>query len=259
MNRPRLIAALSTVVFHIAVVLLLLVIYLRFSPVELEERTWPPVDESELLFGGEYVMLGDNLSDPDMSEASGEEDASVSEPGAPGLQNDGAGIPDEAAVVSSDRESPVKVKPAPEVPSGPTREEQLAEEQRRREQEASERISSRVKFGKGASDGSNGKAGSTAGNASQGALSGAPGTDLRGRTLASWSKPAASATGTIVVQVHVNRKGRVTRASYLSGTGAVAGNAAARRSCEQAALRSSFSVADNAPVDQVGRITYRFE
>lgn len=86
-----------------------------------------------------------------------------------------------------------------------------------------------------------------------------PGFDLHGRTLASWSKPSGTATGKIVVQVHVDRRGRVTKAEYVSGSGAIAGNMAARRSCEQAAMKSAFSVAENAPVDQVGHITYRFE
>lgn len=58
--------------------------------------------------------------------------------------------------------------------------------------------------------------------------------------------------------MRVNRNGQVTSAAYQSGTGAVASSSAARRSCIAAAKRSRFSVADDAPADQPGQITYRF-
>ena len=58
-RRNHLIALLATVLFHAAVVVVLLTLYLRYPGSERNERTWPPVDSSEVLFGGEYVMVGD--------------------------------------------------------------------------------------------------------------------------------------------------------------------------------------------------------
>ena len=88
---------------------------------------------------------------------------------------------------------------------------------------------------------------------------GTPGTNLKGRTLSSWEKPAGTQTGTITITVRVNRQGHVIAASYATGTGPVASQPAARRSCEQAAMRSRFSVDLDAAVEQTGTITYRFE
>ena len=69
-HRNKLIALICTLVFHVMLVVLLLSLYLRYNGVEDNERTWPPVDSAEVLFGGEYVMIGDrpelaqNTSEP---------------------------------------------------------------------------------------------------------------------------------------------------------------------------------------------------
>lgn len=260
-DKSKLWALAATLLFHAALVAALVMAFLEYRPGQELERTWPPVDDDEILYGGEYVMLGDNplaTSSDDQGEVSPAADESAVE--ASDLDNAGAAQPAPAPLASANTPSPVKVKPQPPVKAGPSKEEIERENKARQEKETAEKISNRVNFGStGTDNSSNAKAGSKNGNTSTGALSGAPGTDLKGRSLASWSKPSGSATGTIVVQVHVNRKGRVTRAVYISGTGAVAGNAAARQSCEQAALKSTFSVADDGPAEQVGRITYRFE
>ena len=104
-----------------------------------------------------------------------------------------------------------------------------------------------------------GKAGSTNGNSSTGALSGTPGFNLKGRTMDSWSKPQPGPLGTITVKVSVNRQGQVTEASYQSGTGAAAANASTRQNCVNAARASRFSVDNDAPAIQTGTITYRFQ
>ncbi|WP_301385285.1 hypothetical protein [uncultured Duncaniella sp.] len=57
----------------------------------------------------------------------------------------------------------------------------------------------------------------------------------------------------------VNRQGQVTAASYQTGTGAAAANAATRQSCVTAARASRFSVDNDAPAIQTGTITYRFQ
>lgn len=259
-DNSRLWAIVATVAFHAALVAALLLLFLEYRPTDQPEKVWPPVDEDEILYGGEYVMLGDSpdITSTDNDQSSATAEATTIE--ADDMTDAGPAAVEPAPTLSTTNPSPVKTTPKPEVKAGPTKEEIANAEKAKREKETAEKINNRVNFnGSTGSATSGSKAGSKNGNASTGALSGAPGTDLKGRSLASWSKPSGSETGTIVIQVHVNRKGNVTRANYVSGTGAIAGNAAARRNCEQAALKSTFSVADDGPVDQIGRITYRFE
>ncbi len=244
MNKARWLASGLTLLLCVIAVVLMTVLTLKRA--ERGACEWPPVDSSELLFEGEYVMRGD-IPEPDFDQ----EQSAVSE------------SPDVAATPLSVSEQPSpmkeKVKPEPEK-NGPAKEELERLEKEKRENEARQQISNRVKFGgTGSGTGKSGKSGSPDGNASHGALSGAPGTSLKGRTLESWARPAARATGTIVISVRVNRQGRVIRSSYRGGTGAVAADKGARTSCEQAALKSQFSVSLDGPAEQIGTITYRFD
>ena len=242
-KKPRIAGIVATVAFHLLLLLTLLWAALDFVPGEDADRKWPPVKDSEVLYGGEYVVLGEPLQ-----ESTPEEAPAVTEP----VQ------PETALPIVQKQESPVKVAVPEEKAPAPT-EAELAEQRRiKSEREAARRIQNRVSFGN-SSTSTDKKEGQANGNADHGALSGAPGTDLVGRTLASWTKPSGTATGTIVVEVKVNRKGKVVSARYVSGTGPIAASNPARRSCEQAALKSAFSVNDDAPATQTGRITYRFE
>ncbi len=262
-RRNRLTALIATVLFHALVVVALLTLCLRYPGREDNERTWPPVDSSEVLFGGEYVMIGDR---PEIAENSGEaapaeaEAEEVPAPEAEALEN--AGEPAEPSpVVSTERPSPAKVekKPAP-AKSGPTKAEIEAAEKARRERETRNAIAGKVKFGqKGTGGSGKGNAGSPDGNSTVGAVSGSPGFNLKGRSLADWHSPAAGPLGTITVRVTVNRQGKVTSASYFSGTGAAAANQATRQNCVNAARMSQFSVDNDAPASQTGTITYNFK
>lgn len=256
-------AMVGTVAFHLLLLLAMVAALLVYDPAKEAERQWPPVDDDEILYGGEYVMIGDDAEiapeQPDNSPASPEEVADAVE--GMDLTDGGEATATPPEPAATEEPSPVKVKkkPQPATKPGPTKEELERAERQRAEREAAERVSRRVNFKGSGGDASGAKPGAKNGNSTTGALSGAPGTDLHGRSLESWSKPSGRATGTIRVQVTVNRKGVVTKARYISGTGPVAGDNAARRSCEQAALRSTFSVADNGPAVQTGTITYRFE
>lgn len=262
-RRNKLIALVFTIVFHVVLVVLLLSLYLRYSGAEDNERTWPPVDSAEVLFGGEYVMIGDS---PELAASSSEpapaeaETTEAPAPEAEALEN--AGEPAKPApVISSERPSPAKVekKPVPEK-TGPTKAEREAAEKAKREQETRNAIANKVQFGKTGTGGAGqGKAGSPDGNSTVGAVSGSPGFNLKGRSLASWHTPAGAPLGTITIRVSVNRQGKVTSASYISGTGAAAASSAARKNCESAAMRSQFSVDNDAPASQTGTITYRFQ
>ncbi len=262
-NRHRLIALLATVIFHVAVVVVLLTLYLRYPGEADSERTWPPVDSSEVLFGGEYVMIGDR---PEIAESTGTpapaeaEAQEIPAPEAEALED--AGEPAEPApVISTERPSPAKVekKPAPEK-TGPTKAEIEAAAKAKREEEARKAIAGKVKFGQKGTGGSGaGNAGSPDGNSTVGAVSGSPGFNLKGRSLADWHRPSSAPLGTITIRVSVNRQGKVTSANYLSGTGAAAASQSARQSCIQAAMRSQFSVDNDAPASQTGTITYNFK
>lgn len=260
MKKSRIIALGTTVAFHALVVLLLLVLYLRYSGEE--KRVWPPEDTSELLLEGEYVKLGD-IPQPRQQQSTPAPAASQPKQTqeSEDLADAGKMAETPPSTVTTTKESPMKVakKPVPEKP-GPTREELEAQAKAKKEAETAKKISNRVNFGGQKSGNSeSGTSGSPNGNSTSGALAGSPGYSLRGRSLESWSSPSGTNTGTIIINVRVNRQGQVISASYHGGSGAVSSDPTARRSCEQAARQSKFSVSQDAPSEQVGTITYRFK
>lgn len=253
-TRRKAMAATATVLFHLIILLVLLTVYLRYTAPG--ERIWPPEDTSELLLDGEYVRLGD------LPSASANAHSSAArQPAAPADDpvNAGPASSDAPSPVTTDIESPMQTpKTDPVKPTGPTKEELEAVDRARKREETSHRVANSL--GSGNKSGKTDAAqGSPNGNSSTGAVSSQPGHSLNGRTLAHWDKPKGNAVGTIVVKIAVNRQGNVISASYQSGTGAVAGDPAARRSCEQAAMKSRFSVSEDAPAEQKGTITYRFQ
>ncbi len=263
-RRNQIIAMLATLLFHAMVVVILVSLYLRYSPAEEAQRTWPPVDSSEVLFGGEFVMTGDSPEQAESSEEPAPAEQAEPTPPAPiveAVENVGKPAPNPAPVVTSERPSPAKVvKETPKEPTGPSKAEREAAEKAKREEETRQKIANKVQFGKtGTGASGQGKAGSPDGNSSTGALSGTPGFNLKGRTMASWDKPKPGPLGTITVKVSVNRQGQVTAASYQSGTGAAAASASTRQNCVNAARASRFSVDNDAPAIQTGTITYRFQ
>lgn len=263
-RRNHLIAFAATVLFHVLVAVALLSLYLRYSPADDADRTWPPVDSSEVLFGGEFVKIGDSPQEADKSEEPAPAEPAPPVPPAPKVEsrvNTGKPAETPAPVLTSERPSAAKVvKEEPVEPTGPSKAEIEAAERAKREAEIRQQIDSKVNFGKsGTGSTGSGKAGSPNGNSDTGALSGTPGFSMKGRTLASWQTPPKGPLGTITVRVSVNRQGVVTQASYQSGTGAAAANEAARANCVRAARGSRFSVDADAPATQTGTITYRFQ
>lgn len=268
LNKNKIIALIATLAVHIVALLILVFTALHYK--------WPPDDatlaeqkpQEEIMFGGEFVQLG-NVEQPtadDMQPSSpAEATETADEPKLPGNELKDAGEAQERPkqLVTQTAESPVKVKKEAEPkekPKGATKSEQSEQDKLKAQQEAErKKISNRVKFGTSGSTGS-GKAGSPNGNSSSGALTGKPGIGgLGGYTLENWSRPSSTLEGTITIQVKVNARGNVVSASYAGGTGAAAGNQAARSSCIAAARQSSFSVPKNTTTDAVGTITYRFE
>jgi hypothetical protein len=86
-----------------------------------------------------------------------------------------------------------------------------------------------------------------------------PGYSLGGRGAKSLHRPSDDFTeeGTIVVDIWVNREGKVVRAEVATkGTTLI--NQAMREKAKQAALLSSFASDPDAPEEQHGTITYNF-
>lgn len=264
-QKDRLIAGTCTAIILVLLTIVLTTLYYRTEINPLEERRWPPVDSSEIVFGGEYVKLGDIPLPQEVQDNSPLPQDAPSEPTVEGTDLDNGGEPAQEApqLVSSAQESPMKVqeKPKPEK-TGPTKEEIAERERIKREKEEAAKqakIKDRLKSGFSSSSKGSGKSGSPNGNSSTGALSGQPGHNLKGRTAESWGKPRSTLSGTIRVQVSVNRQGYVTDAAYAGGTGPAAANAGVRESCVNASRHSRFSVDLEATATQKGIITWRFE
>ncbi len=254
-----------------AVIVLLLIVWMLTANINLTldfsaDRKWPPVDSSEIVFGGEFVKLGDFAQPtPKRSKTKSSEMQKQEEPSHEGtyMQNGGLPSAEEPETVSSELESPAKVTKKPEPKkTGPTKEELAERERIRKEKEQaqkSKQINSGMKNMFNRSEkGSNGKEGSPQGNSTIGATSGSPGYSLAGRTAEGWGRPSSAHGGTITIRVKVNRKGHVVSATYLSGSGSAAAQPSVRQSCIQAARQSRFSVDDNAPAEQTGTITWTF-
>ena len=93
----------------------------------------------------------------------------------------------------------------------------------------------------------------------QGGKGNGTGYDLGGRGAKSLHRPNDdfSEEGIVVVDIWVNRQGKVTRAEVATkGTTVI--NSDMRQKAIQAAMRSSFAADPNAPEEQHGTITYTF-
>lgn len=262
-RRQHTLALIITLLFHAAVIAGIMAIYLRYNPADTAEREWPPVDSSEILFGGEYVITGDipDASDSDEPAPAEEDEAPAADEPAPAADPESAPNPAPAtktpAPVSKTPSSVKSTDQPVKTQSDRQKQEEAAAEEARRNQQISDEIGSRVKFG-GQQGSGQGKQGSPNGNSDTGKTSGQPGVNLGGRTLASWQTPRSAPMGTITISVSVDRQGNVKSAAYQSGTGAAAASTAAREECRRAALASKFSVDLNAPAAQRGTITYHF-
>lgn len=234
-RRHRAIAAAATLLFHALLIAALVAGVLRYSS-EHDQPEWPPADSSEILFGGEFVMVGDQGAAEAEAAA---ETADVS---------DVTDVTDVAAP-SGD----IKVPKAFKVPKDPKAEKAEKAETAEKAEKA-EAIKDRVSFGKG-----KGKAGQPDGNSADGAVSGIAASGLGNRKAVSLPSPEKGPMGKIVVKITVDRNGNVTSAAYLSGVAPANASASARRSCVEAARRSRFSADPDAPASQTGTITYTYK
>lgn len=257
-------AAVATVAFHLLLLAALLFSFLRYPPKGVE--TWPPEPEKEIVFdeveelyaSGEFVRTGDTTDElvSDEMAPSAEDQPEPSQDGAD--LADAGKVGDPKPVVSSQKESPMKVE---NKPKGPTKEEVAAEKQRQeaaKREQAKKNAQETVKFNGGGGSG-NGSAGQPDGNSATGVSVGTAGKGLQGRSLEKWVLPSSSKIGTIAISVKVDSKGNVISATYSpSGSkGTVAADENARRACEQKAKGCHFSVKEGAPTAS-GTILFTF-
>lgn len=260
-DKDKIKGLVATVVFHAVIVIALVFVCLNYS--------YPPKDkdlqelkEDEILFGGDYVVLGDFAMSVD-NPSPGEQQVleQNDEPALEGDDVDNAGEQGDVVppLITQNAEAPMKEVQVAEKP-GPTKEELAAEAARvKREKETAEKINKRVSFGNSKGAGS-GTSGSPSGSATARTASGAPGVSgLEGYTLANWGRPSSSVQGVVKIQVRVNSRGKVISANYVGGSGSAASNMSVRRSCERASMESQFSVPKNTTTEGVGIITWKFE
>ena len=282
-------ALLLTLLLTVGTLALLLRFTLRYE--QLPDRPdLTQLAQDSILFGGDYVMLGntlDNLQNDLMEEESAEPSASPEQGDEPDIDADDLEDAGEAnqktpPLVTQKTESPHKVKEQPKEAepkkSGPIKEnekkvekpkakDKKAEAQETKSKNTSEQktptssaADNRVKnaFGSGKGQGG-GQQGAASGNSSQGVLAGKPGvTGLAGYTLEYWAKPVPNSkwSGRVMVRVTVDPRGRVTSAKATGATGDLASHPEVRRACEQAALKSQFSVPKNTMTEGIGTVTY---
>lgn len=263
-KKSRIIAFISAITIHVLILLITFFVAIEHTSAEMDDAEWPPRDSSEILFGGEYVMLGDMIqpevvTNQEQPAPSNEEVETVE---ADDLSNSGPqGQPSQ--VVTSTQESPMKVEPKPETAPGPTKEELEAAEKARIEKEKQEQIKNQManafaSKSKNTDTNGKGKAGQTGGNSETGAISGAPGHSVSGRTLEHWEKPDEKdlKLGTIEVKVTINPKGEIIDAKYDTGTGAAAADATTRKRCVEVSKKCKFSVATDETKVQTGTILW---
>ena len=283
-------ALLLTLLITVGTMALLLRFSLRYE----QDPNMPDITQlaqDSILFGGEYVMLGNTLDmlQNDLMDQQAADPSAAPEEGddpdidAEDMEDAGEATQKTPPVVTQKAESPHKVKEQPKEPepkkSGPTKEndkkvekpkaktntaeaQETKSKQPKPEQKSStsNATDNRVKnaFGSGKGNGG-GQQGAASGNSSQGVLAGKPGiSGLVGYTLDYWAKPVPNSkwSGRVVVRVTVNPRGQVIKASAVSATGDLASHPEVRRACEQAALKSRFSVPKNTMTEGIGTVTY---
>lgn len=265
-RKNELLALLLTLIVCLITGVILVCSYMRYEPLSNTE-----LKQDTIMFGGEYVMLGDMIeesaSDEMASEASEANEQDNSQPDVEGddVKDNGEPTKQPAPVVTAPKESPMKVKEKPkEEPKKPGPAVSNAKEEKKEQvkQTPNKATDSRVKnaFGSGGGTGA-GKQGSPDGNSTTGLTMGKPGLGgLVGYTLDYWAKPNPNSkwSGTVQVRVRINTRGKVIEARCVGGTGEVYSHREIRTACEQAALKSQFSVPNNTTTEGVGTITYKW-
>lgn len=263
-------ALMATMLVSVGIVAMLVYssLHYQFPPENLKDLAL--LEQDTIMFGGEYVMLGN--SPEATSEQINEQEPEQAEelqpqPKVQGEDLEDAGEPAKQTPppVTAKEPSPMKVKEKPkekEKPkkAGPAVDEKPAEKQEKVKRGTDAATDNKVKNAFGKSSGSGqGKQGSPNGNNDSGALQGKPGIGgLDGYTLEHWGRPHSQWTGTVVVRVRVNTRGKIVEATCVGGSGGAYAHPSVRRYCEQETLKSAFSVPKSTTTEGVGTVTWRF-
>ena len=246
-------ALLLTLLITVGTMALLLRFSLRYE----QDPNMPDITQlaqDSILFGGEYVMLGNTLDmlQNDLMDQQAADPSAAPEEGddpdidAEDMEDAGEATQKTPPVVTQKAESPHKVKEQPKEPepkkSGPTKENDKKVEKPKAKANTAEAQETKSKQPKPEQK-------SSTSNATDNRVKNAFGSGAKPVPNSKWS-------GRVVVRVTVNPRGQVTKASAVSATGDLASHPEVRRACEQAALKSSFSVPKNTMTEGIGAVTY---
>lgn len=277
MNEKRkneILALALTLLLSAGVLLILFNSYMTGVSLSQDDQT--ELKQDTIMFGGEYVALGDMPDATDSEDLNGDnheadqpEEVESPEIDGDDLNDSGEPTKEPAPVVTDTKESPMKVKEKPKEepakkpgPAVSTKPDDKKAQVKTNPKPSSE-TDKRMKNAFGSSGGSgSGKQGSPNGNTEKGVNMDKPGLGgLNGYTLENWAKPNPNSrwSGTVKVKVRVNARGKVTEAHAEDGSGEANSHAEIRRACEEAAKKSSFSVPNNTTTEGVGFITYKWK
>lgn len=261
--KHRIIALVLTAIVFVAALLWLILTRLSYD--SLLGVEYDKIDDSTpLLLAEEYVEV--EMIEPPMMEGGGDEiDEGASAPPAEthDVVNQGTPAPAPTPIVTSPQPSPVPIRQVekPMTPTGPSQSEIEAKKAKeKKQQEASEKINSRVSFGNtpGATGTGDGTSGAGSGNSSEkrsytGVVSGAVG----GRGVTVSDKIVSKVPGKVVVRINVAPDGHVKSADIVA-TGTTIGAEDVRNKCKVAALNGKVGKSDKNS-DESGRITFTFK
>ena len=271
-NKSRIIAIIGTLLFHVALFFISFFYSMDNTVSELFSKEWPPQDSSEILFGGEYVMIGDTYEPSDQPEEDNAASSTQSEEvsiEADDMTDEGA-IGDPVQPVTSTEESPVEIveKPAQTTPGTTKEMEEPKTEKPSASQASNSTPSVTVTFNTpGSGNGSSGgkdkgqKEGNTKNQDAK--IIGNSGVyNLPGYSIAHWVKPTEKIdkAGSIIVSVTVSSSGKVMSAKVVGGSEYLLSNEKLKTACEKAALKCSFKLnLATTKKTQKGTITYKVQ
>lgn len=258
-DKDRRAALIGTIIFH--GILLVAMLFLGFStPLPLP--------------GEEGVVVDLGYSDQGMGNIQPETPPPASTP----QESTPEPQPEEEIVTQSTEETislPEKPKEKPKTETTETKPQQEQEKEVEQEEPEEPKVDPRALY-PGKQEGETGQSsqGETGQAGDQGKPTGTPGAgsydgqggagdgisfSLGGRKADHLPKPAASfsESGTVVVNIWVNRYGKVTKA-IAGARGTTTASPVLRRLAEQAAKRAKFNARMDAPEEQRGTITYHF-
>jgi outer membrane biosynthesis protein TonB len=273
MNRDKLYALLFTVIFA---VLLLLWLFKATIGISSSNKEWPPKHDSEIsLTEEEFVEVVEMppsklASSNDMAAAEAPEPVVNSSEPAP---ETGMDLSDKGAVaeapkpVTTSKPAPVQVKKeekktktgaATETP----KQEKNETEEVRRKATADTKNAFKNATGKNnttSTGKTQGDTGKTTGSSS--AVSGSgTGSVGGGWVMPHYAKVPSTSTGSLKLEVKIDRSGKVTSVKFIGGDAPAATDSSVRAACEREVRSKRYTrTDDNAPDESTAYITYTFK